>query len=224
VLFIGNSLTSFHDLPTLVEQVSAADAPLSCESVTADDHSLEDHWTRGAAARAIRTGGWTVVVLQQGPSALPESQRLLREYTKRFDGIIKEAGAKTALYMVWPSRTRSADFDAVSAAYTAAARDVNGLLLPVGEAWRAAWRRDPNLRLYSPDGLHPSPLAAYLAALVIAEQLTGRPPARWSGAPEAGKRPSILPSPAEEQILRDAAAEANKAATPGTLAPSGTLP
>ena len=31
-------------------------------------------------------------------------------------------------------------------------------LLPAGPAWLAAWRRVPKLRLYGPDGFHPSVL------------------------------------------------------------------
>ena len=44
----------------------------------------------------------------------------------------------------------------VSQSYTAAAKAVGGLLLPAGDAWRAAWAIDPTLALYGPDGLHPS--------------------------------------------------------------------
>lgn len=49
------------------------------------------------------------------------------------------------------------------------------MLLPVGEAWRAAWREDASLALYSSDNFHPSPAGSYLAALVIYEQLFGQP-------------------------------------------------
>ena len=44
-----------------------------------------------------------------------------------------------------------------------------GLLLPAGDAWRAAWAADARLPLYGPDGFHPSPMGTYLAALVIYE-------------------------------------------------------
>jgi hypothetical protein len=178
ILFIGNSLTAADDLPGIVEAFSrSTSAPkLSARAIVYPDYSLEDHWARGDAARAIAEGGWSFVVLQQGPSALPESQRLLREFTKRFDGVIRKAGARTALYMVWPSKARSFDFDGVSASYTAAAKDVGGVLLPAGDAWRAAWQRDPALALYGPDGLHPSPAGSYLAALGVFQGLTARSP------------------------------------------------
>ena len=58
---------------------------IDCESIAFPNYSLEDHWNRGDAAKAIARGGWQTVILQQGPSALPESQVLLREYTRKFD-------------------------------------------------------------------------------------------------------------------------------------------
>jgi hypothetical protein len=185
VLFIGNSLTASNNLPQLVEAMSeAVGSPLHCESIAFGGFSLEDHWNRreapgmnnqGSARRAIARGGWSTVVLQQGPSALPESRVLLVEYTRRFDAEIRRAGARTALYMVWPTSDRRFDFDGVKASYEAAAKAVGGLFLPAGEAWRRAWQLNDRLALYSADGLHPTVAGSYLAALVITRELTGRP-------------------------------------------------
>src|SRR5262245_12070156 len=95
ILFIGNSLTYVNDLPAMVSALAKADwRTIHCEMVARPDFSLEDHWQQGEARRAIRSGSWTTVVLQQGPSALPESRRLLIEYTRRFDQEIKAAGAR----------------------------------------------------------------------------------------------------------------------------------
>jgi hypothetical protein len=202
VLFVGNSLTAANDLPGLVASLSrAAGAPIDGVQVTFGNHSLEDHWRRGDARTAIARGGWSHVVLQQGPSALPESRVSLRQYTRRFDAEIRRAGARTALYMVWPSSARRADFDGVVTSYTIAARDVGGLLLPVGEAWRAAWRRDAALRLYGDDGFHPAPLGSYLAALVIYERLSGQSTMTLS--------PIVPVAPSTLEVLRESAAEAN---------------
>jgi hypothetical protein len=203
VLFIGNSLTAANDLPGLVSSLSrAARNPIESVSVTFGNHSLEDHWNRSEARKAIAEGGWSHVVLQQGPSALPESRVLLRQYARRFDAEIKQVGARTALYMVWPSAMRSGDFDGVVTSYTTAARDVGGLLLPVGEAWRSAWRRDAGLRLYADDGFHPSLVGSYLAALVIHERLAGH---------SAVELPPVVPIvPATLRVLRESAAEVNQ--------------
>jgi hypothetical protein len=201
LLFIGNSLTSTNDLPGMLEALSrtAGGPRVDCESVAFPNYSLEDHWNRGDAAKAIARGGWRTVILQQGPSALPESQVLLREYTRMFDANIRRVGAKTALYMVWPFSTRRGDFDGVKASYQAAARDVGGLFLPVGEAWRAVWRRDAKISLYGPDGFHPAPEATYLAALVIYQRLMGTLPAAMPS--------SMRIVPERAAVLRQAAAD-----------------
>jgi hypothetical protein len=185
VLFIGNSLTATNDLPSRLRELSiAAGDALETSAVALPNYSLEDHWQRGDAARAIGRGGWTFVVLQQGPSALPASRVLLVDYTRRFDAQIRAAGGRTALYMVWPADRRRNDFPEVSASYAAAAAAVGGVLLPVGDAWQAAWRENPRLPLYGDDGFHPSRLATALAAVVIYERLAGkvvtRLPAGWS--------------------------------------------
>jgi len=198
VLFIGNSLTSVNNVPSLVAQLaSAAGHPFEYRAVTMDGSSLEDHWNRGDAARAIAGGGWTFVVLQQGPSALPESQVLLREYVRRFDREIRRAGARTALYMVWPSSDRRGDFARVHASYAGAAREVGAILLPAGDAWREAWRRDARLGLYGADGFHPTLAGSFLAALVMYQAFFGRSPI---GLPPLG-----LPG-AQAQLLQEAAA------------------
>lgn len=205
VLFIGNSLTTANDLPGLVEKLSAAGGgqPIACRAVAFPGYSLEDHWNRGDAQRVIAEGGWSIVVLQQGPSALPESRVLLRDYTRRFDGEAKRVGARTALYMVWPAAIRRRDFDGVKGSYEAAAREVGGLFLPVGDAWRAAWQRDGSLALYGGDGFHPTPLASYLGALVIYQRLSGRSPI---GLPAMGT------TPANAVLLQNVAAEVNAVA------------
>jgi hypothetical protein len=176
VLLIGNSLTAANDLPATVTAMGrAAGVRIVCTTVAKPNFSLEDHWNDGEARRAIARGGWSFVVLQQGPSALPESRVLLEEYVRRFDGLIRRAGAQTAVFMVWPSRDRSGDFAGVSASYAAAAASVGARLARAGDAWRDAWRRDPRLALYGPDGFHPTPLGSLLAAMVIEETITGRP-------------------------------------------------
>ena len=177
VLFIGNSLTSFNNLPKMVETIAEAGGKvrIRSESVTVNNFSLEDHWNGGPARQAIRRGPWDWVILQQGPSSQPDSQVLLREYTERFDSVIRKVNAKTALYMVWPSRAQYPDMAGVITSYTNAAKSVDGTLLPAGLAWHMALQREPELPLYGEDLFHPSTLGSFLAALVIYEGLTGEP-------------------------------------------------
>jgi hypothetical protein len=210
ILFIGNSLTYWNDLPLIVQAVfdTAGGDRYEVGMIAAPDVSLEDHWNDGAARSHIERGGWEIVVLQQGPSSLPDSRLLLRDYVTRFSGPIKAIGARPALYSVWPSRLRQGDFDRAIESYTLAAADVGGILFPVATAWRATWRRDSTIVLYEPDGLHPSVAGSYLAALVMYGVIANKTPV---GVPAQfrlrdGRSLSIPPPLAA--LLQAAAAEA----------------
>jgi hypothetical protein len=146
--------------------------------------------------------------LQQGSSALDESRQLLREWTIQFDEKIKAAGARTAMYAVWPSQSRQFDFDRVNESYTLAAADVSGMLFPVGEAWRAAWSRDAEMQLYSPDGLHPTVRGSYVGALVIASMLLDRSPVGMPAVLKLRNAKTISIPAADASLLQQAALEA----------------
>jgi hypothetical protein len=188
ILFIGNSLTVAHALPETVTAMASA-VGISCSSrvVAYPDYSLEDHWHRGDAAKAIAEGPWSFVVLQQGPSALPESRVLLRDYTKRFGALAAHAGARIALFMVWPSIGRAFDYDGVHESYRLSAADVAGVFVPAGDAWREVWRRNPRAALYGADGFHPTPLGSYVASAALFAALFDRSPV---GLPALGLAPA----------------------------------
>jgi hypothetical protein len=204
VLFIGNSLTYANDLPDMIvrfAESTGGSLRIEVRDLSSPNHALEDHWRNTYIADVLDNGGWDVVVLQQGPSSLPENQANLRYWAARFADRIRAQGGRPALFMVWPDDTRLAFFDAVRESYTAAADTANADLYPAGEAWRAAWRADSTLPLYGSDGYHPSFLGSYLAALTIYQGVTGRSPV---GLPDLG----ILPEVAD--ILQQAAAEATE--------------
>lgn len=214
VLFVGNSLTYVNDLPFIVEALVDSVPGLTPSEriapamVAFPDFALEDHWAQGTAIRALDQSKWNVVVLQQGSSALEESRINLREWTKKFDTKIRAAGARTAMYAVWPFESRQFDFDRVNESYTLAATDVNGMLFPVGEAWRAAWRRDPNMALYATDGLHPSVRGSYVGGLVIAAMLLDRSPVGWPARLTLRTGAVVAIPAADATVLQEAAAEA----------------
>jgi hypothetical protein len=175
VLFIGNSLTYFNDLPgTVAGLAGSANVTIHVASVARPNLALIDHVEGSSnALEVIGQGGWNYVVLQQGPSALPLSRDTLLIATRLLSAQIEGVGARSALLMVWPESSRFAVFDDVRDSYRAATSDVGALFLPAGEAWRTAWAADPQLPLYGPDGYHPSELGTYLAALVVYEGITG---------------------------------------------------
>jgi hypothetical protein len=212
VLFIGNSLTYTNDLPSVVDAFARATGQrqFSHKTIAFPDFSLEDHWNRKDARMALIKGEWDYVVLQQGPSASREGRAVLLEYTGRFAEEIRNIRGRPALYMVWPSESRMRDFKGVSDSYREAAKSVDGLVFPVGEAWVNAWSLDPAIRLYSADGFHPSNEGSYLAGLVIYEQLFNRSPIGLPSRLRLGSGVSFEIREDTAALLQQAAKEANK--------------
>ena len=96
------------------------------------------------------------------------------------------------------------------ASYRNAAAASGAVLLPAGQAWRAAWRRNPKLKLYGPDGFHPSATGTYLAALTVFAGLTSTSPV---GLPRVVATTSarVALTPKVAKTLQLSAAEALKA-------------
>jgi hypothetical protein len=208
VLFVGNSLTQANDLPMLVTALAAGvGVQVQATDVSQGGFSLEDHWNDMRAPRAIDQGGWHFVVLQQGPSALLSSRENLRLWARRFDERIRAVGGRPALYMVWPEAARSGEFDNVRESYLLAAQDIKGLFLPAGDAWRAAWKREAELKLYGADDFHPSLLGSYTAALVITSKITLRSAIGMPTDFVLANGTHVVISTTEAQIVQAAAAE-----------------
>lgn len=168
VLYVGNSLTYTNDLPQLVQEIGTVEkVKINYKSLLFPNYSLEDHWKEGKVQQEIESGKYDFIVAQQGPSALPGSQVLLLEYTQKLADLCRKNKAKLALYMVWPSLTRSFDFDNVILSYTQAARKTASLLCPTGVAWQHVWQADPKMALYGNDGFHPSIKGSAVAAMVV---------------------------------------------------------
>jgi hypothetical protein len=210
VLFIGNSLTYVNDLPrTLSELALMVGDTIQVRTIALPNYALIDHYQGGSdALNEIHLSPWDFVVLQQGPSTTTINRDSLILTAKLFEPHIRAAGATPALYMVWPTTDRLAFFDEARISYQMAAAGVNGVFLPAGKAWQTAWATDPNLSFFQSDGLHPTPLGTYLAALVIYERLTGHDARQLPGvAFVQGSRLNTLE--ATVRLLQRAAHETN---------------
>lgn len=177
VLFVGNSLTAANDLPAMVADLGAGvGKPLVVEMRAPGGYALEDHWNLTDVRDRIAQGNFDWVVLQQGPSSLPDSGADLHEWALTFAAAIRAAGAHPALLTVWPEWYRRGVFDSVIGNYRRAARDSSSLLIPAGAVWKLALARQPRLPLYGPDGFHPSRLGTYAAAVTTVARLLRRSP------------------------------------------------
>lgn len=211
ILFIGNSLTYSNDMPLMVEAFAKARGTKKFEIKMAalPNFGLEDHGKREETRKILAGKKWDYVVMQQGPSASKEGRAMLLEYGGLFAAEIRKGGGVPAMYMVWPSVNRAADFEGVRESYRIAADELKGLLLPVGEAWLIALTVDRNIQLFSEDGFHPTEAGSYLAALVIFEQLFGESAIGLPAKVRLNSGRTVDIPAKQAKILQQAATEAN---------------
>ena len=207
ILFVGNSLTYTGDIPgRLAKLAQAMGRAAVVESIALPGYSLQDHWEDGRAAAAIRKG-WDVVVLQQGTSARHPDRSQLLEYARRFAPLIRQSGAKPAIYMVWPTSDRMQDFRGAIASHREAAAAIDAVLVPVGEAWLRAISADKRLRLYA-DAIHPGSLGTDLAVLTFYFALFPAGPQEFDDAFVARVGRALDLPPDRRDALVDAATRA----------------
>lgn len=210
ILFIGNSLTYVNELPTELQAVAKAGYPdlpaVHCEQVTVGGATLRRHWDEGKALEKIKAGGWDYVVLQEQSQTPIVNRGQMFEYAKKFDEAIGQAGAKTVLYMTWPSRKKPDDLAALASAYRDLGKELGAEVVPAGEAWRESEKQSPAIDLYAADGVHPSPAGSYLATCCFAEVLWGEPhkplPRRIAGGDGPNRDGRVLVDLPEEQARR----------------------
>lgn len=136
VLFIGNSFTARNDLPGLVAKLAAAKGKeLRHRLISAGGASLRAHWNAGEAAKAIQTGGYDFVVLQEQSTLPVKNATRMHENVRLFDEAITSAGAKTVLYMTWARRHAPETQAAISDAYNSIGRELKATVVPVGTVW-----------------------------------------------------------------------------------------
>lgn len=213
VLFVGNSLTYYHDHPGTVARLGLlSNDTIRVLSLAKPDYALLDHLGDGGAKAAIGSQRWDVVVLQQGSSALAEGRAWLYAGVDSLSPMIRAAGGRPALYEVWPTRDRPFDVAGVRESYRTAALRVNGDFYPAGTAWQEAWARDASLAFYEADGLHPTATGSFVAALVMFEKLTGKD-ARALPAQAYADGGSLALSASTIRLLQEAAHAANARGT-----------
>ena len=191
VLFIGNSLTYYNNLPHLLEQLAASsNVPRKLETrlVGFGGATLHSHWERGWALKAIREGPWDYVVLQEQSSLgavymvngmrwIPPDPEFFHQYARLFDEEIKRTGAKTIFFLTWARKdTPPREQAALTYAYMKIARELRAIVAPVGIAWQETRKGESEFNLYFGDGSHPSSTGSYLAACVFYSLLYEKSP------------------------------------------------
>jgi hypothetical protein len=133
--------------------------------------SLRTHWNAGRATKAITTGGYDYVVLQEQSTLPVKNAQRMAENVRLFDEVIKQAGSKTVLYMTWARKHAPESQQAITDAYTSIGKKVGAIVVPVGLVWKKFLAKHDEPLLYDRDGSHPSLAGSYVAACVFLTKL-----------------------------------------------------
>jgi hypothetical protein len=174
VLFVGNSLTYYNDMPGLVQKLAERDEgarPLFAVYYTAPGWSLRSASRDEGLSDLLDQIRWGAVVLQEhSERAAAPPERLRREtvpFARRLQDRATARGARTIVFMNWFAREAEA---------SDLAAELGARVAPAALAWDEAFRRRPGLNLLGSDGAHPNLAGSYLIACVFYATLTGRDP------------------------------------------------
>jgi hypothetical protein len=172
MLFIGNSFTQRNNLPGLLAELAAArEVRVKHELISVGGASLRTHWNAGQAAKAIATGGYDFVVLQEQSTLPVKNAKRMAENVRLFDEAIKRAGSKTVLYMTWARQNAPEAQRTIADAYNSIGKELGAIVVPVGLAWQNFLSEHDRPVLYDRDQSHPSLAGTYLAACVFLAEL-----------------------------------------------------
>ncbi len=199
VLFVGNSYTYFENLPQVVSVLSEQTGTfLLTEKITIGGAKLSEHW-RGArglnTVERIRNGNYDIVVLQEWSLGTVNERDSAVFYLGLFSKLARDNGAEPYYYLTWGREKIPQQQEVISRVYRETAALNRATVVPAGEAWAHARSLRPDLKLYDPDGTHPSDLGTYLTACVFVATITGGLPDTIPGVP------AVRDSRGEEIIL-----------------------
>lgn len=177
LLFMGNSHTSVNNVPAMVTaMVRAARPGKSVMSAEAPDWMfLEERAVHTPSLALLRDRSWTYVVLQ----AQKYSSSGQFEYpTTGAEALVRMARVQKSLPILFPEWPRQGinETQRIFDMHVSIARKEPACVAPIPQAWDLALARYPTLVLHNADGNHSAPAGAFLAALIIANTMTGYAP------------------------------------------------
>ena len=204
VLLVGNSLTYYHNMPVWLGEIAKSlGAPLDVKKAVLAGASftvhLSDKSDNGGLV-AIRKGGFDMVVLQDTPddslrhadffssmSKLSDEAQKIHAQVILFETYAYGRGADFYLPTeTWSGGNPSEMLSRVRTAYVQASQKLKVKVAPVGDAFEAVQKSNPDIDLYEHDKLSPSECGSYLTACVLAAALTGKDVRSVSWLPESG--------------------------------------
>lgn len=182
VLFVGDSLTYYNDMPTMVHELAEVNERgprVFAVSYTRPGFSLRQAAEQQALSQLLAEIRWDYVVLQENFDLIAYGgvdgrMEASEPYARMLDAKIDRRGARTLLFLTWGVESDFlASQEALNRGYGALAFATGASIVAVGDAWKQALKLWPPLDLWNQDGGHPSLSGSYLTACTFYAYLTG---------------------------------------------------
>ena len=180
VLFIGNSLTYYNDLPGMFARLAQSGGHVAqVDESSAGGGTWAGHTKSAITLNKIKYRKWDLIVLQEQsdyPAVAAQRQELVYPAVRLLKDKVLESGATPVLFMTWGRREglpeaglkTYAEMQAqVEAGYMEIANELKLMVVPVGIAWQNTIAQKPQLELWQSDGIHPTREGTYLSACVF---------------------------------------------------------
>ena len=217
VLFIGNSLTFYNDLPGMFARLAQSGGHVAqVDESSAGGGTWAGHTKSAITLSKIKQRKWDLVVLQEQsdyPAVAAQRREIVYPAARLLSGRVRESGATPVLFMTWGRREglpeaglkTYAEMQAqVEAGYMEIADDLKVMVVPVGIAWQNAIAQKPQLELWQSDGIHPTREGTYLSACVFYAAIFRQSPAGLTYRAELPEETaSLLQAAAAKTVLEN---------------------
>lgn len=191
VLFIGNSITYFNDMPQVFEDIANSKNDTTAVTVYAPGGTGFIHHVNDVNVyNHFKTGNWDYVVLQPGSNESPGysepiDMTLLRSRQLKDSILYYNPCAKIVFYEisygVWGSTTDNLiqyneTMDLIKQNLTLLADSTEQCFAPAGEALKTAWNDDQSVMLWGGNGdIHPNAKGSYITACAFYSTIFKKP-------------------------------------------------
>ncbi len=191
VLFIGNSITYFNDMPYTFEDIANSLGDTTEITMYAPGGTgFVNHVSDPAVYDYFRMGCWDYIVLQPGSNESPgysypvdttlKRARIMIDSIYRYNPCVKVLYYEIS-YGVWGNAasdltTYNNTMDLIIGNLTYLADSTESFFAPVGETFRTAWNNDQNNMLWGGYGdIHPNAKGSYMAACTFYASIFQKP-------------------------------------------------
>src|SRR5215471_17912819 len=192
ILFIGDSFTYAQGgIYSHFEKLAGAATPpihVTTDKAVRGGAFLKVLWEWGEPVKAIDTGAFDVVVLQDD---IPETNVIyFRQYARMFANEALTHNARPVLLMAWAyKRLDWISMPEIAQEHRNLSKELGVDVAPVGLAWQQASKQRPELDLYASDREHPDIFGTYLATCVLYATIYGKDPSGLNYAPAGVSSP-----------------------------------